>query len=36
MNVLARKYVNEDYPPAKNPLPYAAERPNRYRNIMRN
>jgi metallo-beta-lactamase class B len=37
MNILARtKYVNDHYPPAKNPLLYGAERTERYINIMRN
>jgi len=37
MNLLARtKYVNDNYPPAKNPLLYGAERTTRYINIMRN
>jgi metallo-beta-lactamase class B len=37
MNLLARtKYVNDNYPPAKNPLLYGAERTARYINIMRN
>jgi metallo-beta-lactamase class B len=37
MNLLARtKYVNDHYPPAKNPLLYGAERTERYINIMRN
>jgi metallo-beta-lactamase class B len=37
MNLLARtKYVNDNYPPAKNPLLYGAERAARYINIMRN
>jgi metallo-beta-lactamase class B len=37
MNLLARtKYVNDNYPPAKNPLLYGAERTERYINIMRN
>ena len=37
MNMLARtKYVNDNYPPAKNPLLYGAERTERYINIMRN
>ena len=37
MNLLARtKYVHENYPPAKNPLLYGAERTERYINIMRN
>jgi metallo-beta-lactamase superfamily protein len=36
MNLLARtKYVHENYPPAKNPLLYGAERTARYINIMR-
>lgn len=36
MNLLARtKYVHENYPPAKNPLLYGAERTARYLNIMR-
>jgi hypothetical protein len=37
MNFLSRmKYVNDHYPPAKNPLLYGAERTARYINIMRN
>jgi metallo-beta-lactamase class B len=37
MNLLARtKYVHENYPPAKNPLLYGAERTERYLNIVRN
>ena len=37
MNLLARtKYVNDNYPPARNPLLYGAERTERYINIMRN
>lgn len=37
MNLLARtRYVHENYPPAKNPLLYGAERTERYINIMRN
>jgi len=37
MNILARtKYVNDNYPPAKNPLLYGAERTARYLNIVRN
>ena len=37
MNLLARtKYVNDNYPPAKNPLLYGPERTARYINIMRN
>ena len=37
MNLLARtKYVNDHYPPAKNPLLYGAARTERYINIMRN
>ena len=37
MNLLARtKYVNDNYPPAKNPLLYGDERAARYINIMRN
>ena len=37
MNLLARtKYVNDHYPPAKNPLLYGAPRTERYINIMRN
>jgi metallo-beta-lactamase class B len=37
MNLLARtKYVNDNYPPAKNPLLYGAARTERYINIMRN
>lgn len=36
MNLLARmKYVNDDYPPAKNPLLYGPVRTERYINIMR-
>jgi metallo-beta-lactamase class B len=36
MNLLARtKYVHENYPPARNPLLYGAERTARYINIMR-
>jgi metallo-beta-lactamase class B len=36
MNLLARvKYVNDSYPPAKNPLLYGAARTERYINIMR-
>jgi len=36
MNLLARtKYVNDHYPPAKNPLLYGAERTARYIDIMR-
>jgi metallo-beta-lactamase class B len=36
MNILARtKYVHENYPPAKNPLLYGAERTARYLNIVR-
>jgi metallo-beta-lactamase class B len=36
MNLLARtKYVNDNYPPAKNPLLYGAERTARYLEIMR-
>jgi metallo-beta-lactamase class B len=36
MNILARmKYVDEDYPPSKNPLLYGADRTERYINIMR-
>jgi metallo-beta-lactamase class B len=36
MNMLARtKYVNDNYPPAKNPLLYGAERTNRYIEILR-
>lgn len=36
MNILARtKYVHENYPPAKNPLLYGAERTERYLNIVR-
>ena len=35
MNILARtKYVNDNYPPAKNPLLYGAERTARYLNIV--
>jgi len=37
MNLLARtKYVNDNYPPKKNPLLYGAARTERYINIMRN
>ena len=37
MNILARtKYVNDNYPPAKNPLLYGAARTERYLNIVRN
>jgi metallo-beta-lactamase class B len=37
MNLLARtKYINDHYPPAKNPLLYGAARTERYINIMRN
>jgi metallo-beta-lactamase class B len=37
MNLLARtKYVNDNYPPAQNPLLYGAARTERYINIMRN
>jgi metallo-beta-lactamase class B len=37
MNILARtKYVNDHYPPVKNPLLYGADRTERYINIMRN
>ena len=37
MNLLARtKYVDEHYPPAKNPLLYGTARTERYINIMRN
>jgi metallo-beta-lactamase class B len=37
MNLLARtQYVNDNYPPAKNPLLYGAARTERYINIMRN
>ena len=37
MNLLARtKYVNDHYPPPKNPLLYGRERTERYINIMRN
>ena len=37
MHLLARtKYVNDNYPPAKNPLLYGAERTERYINIMLN
>ena len=37
MNLLARtKYVNDHYPPARNPLLYGAARTERYINIMRN
>jgi metallo-beta-lactamase class B len=36
MNILARtKYVNDNYPPAKNPLLYGAARTERYLNIVR-
>jgi hypothetical protein len=36
MNMLARtKYVHENYPPAKNPLLYGAERTSRYIEILR-
>jgi metallo-beta-lactamase class B len=36
MNLLARtKYVNDNYPPAKNPLLYGAERTEKYLNIVR-
>jgi glyoxylase-like metal-dependent hydrolase (beta-lactamase superfamily II) len=36
MNLLARmKYVNDEYPPAKNPLLYGSVRTERYINIMR-
>jgi metallo-beta-lactamase class B len=36
MNILARmKYVNDNYPPATNPLLYGAARTERYINIMR-
>ena len=36
MNLLARtKYVHENYPPAKNPLLYGAERTAKYLNIVR-
>ena len=36
MNLLARtKYVHENYPPAKNPLLYGAERTRRYLEIVR-
>jgi metallo-beta-lactamase class B len=36
MNILARtKYVHDNYPPAKNPLLYGAERSARYLNIVR-
>lgn len=36
MNLLARtKYVHDNYPPAKTPLLYGAERTERYINIMR-
>ena len=36
MNILARtKYVHDNYPPAKNPLLYGAERTARYLNIVR-
>jgi len=37
MNLLARtKYVNDNFPPAKNPLLYGAARTEKYINIMRN
>jgi len=37
MNLLARtKYVNDHYPPPKNPLLYGTRRTERYINIMRN
>lgn len=36
MNTLAReKYVTENYPPARNPILYGAERTERYLNIVR-
>lgn len=36
MNLLARtKYVSDNYPPARNPLLYGAERTARYLNIVR-
>ena len=36
MNILARtKWVNDHYPPAKNPLLYGAARTERYLNIVR-
>ena len=36
MNLLARtKYVNDNYPPAKNPLLYGADRTARYLNIVK-
>jgi metallo-beta-lactamase class B len=36
MNILARtKYVHENYPPARNPLLYGAERTEKYLNIVR-
>lgn len=36
MNMLARtKYVNDNYPPAKNPLLYGPERTSRYIEILR-
>jgi metallo-beta-lactamase class B len=36
MNILARtKYVSDNYPPAKNPLLYGAERTHNYIEIMR-
>jgi metallo-beta-lactamase class B len=36
MNLLARtKYVNDNYPPAKNPLLYGPERTEKYINIVR-
>jgi len=36
MNLLARtKYVHDNYPPAKNPLLYGAERTEKYLNIVR-
>ena len=36
MNILARtKYVSDNYPPAKNPLLYGAERTRNYIEIMR-
>jgi metallo-beta-lactamase class B len=35
MNLLARtKYVNDNYPPAKNPLLYGAEKTEKYLNIV--
>jgi hypothetical protein len=36
LNILARtKYVNDNYPPAKNPLLYGAEKTRKYIEIMR-